>query len=134
MSRSKAAQRRARHQPKPLPPIPPQGDTWVGRLNVYSCPADHHTVTVDRDAGVTPSGMLCPHIDRRGFPVVEVVCDLTTRSAFYRVPDGLTPTHEWYRPDNAERRTLNPYKADHVNRGGLLLRPIQPPPAGQEPE
>lgn len=133
MSRSNAAKRRAAHQPRPLPRIPPQSDAYVGRLNVYRCSLGHNTVTIDRDAGVTPSGMLCPHVEHRGFPVVEVVCDLQTRSGFYRVPAGLTPSHEWYRPGDDERRTLNPYKADHVNRGGLLLRPIPAQPA-EEPQ
>lgn len=124
MSRTKSTRRRAAHQPRPLRHIPPQSDAYLGRLNVYTCEAGHEVVTIDRDPGVTPSGMLCRHTETRGFPAVEVQCELRARSAFYRVPDGLVAAFEWYRPDDEERRRLNPYQAEHVDRGGLLLRPI----------
>lgn len=124
MSKSKTARRRVAHQPRPLRRIPPQVETFVGMLNVYLCPLRHPTVTVDRDAGVTPSHLPCPHREARGFPVVTVECGLAAHSNWYRVPPDLTPTHEWYRPTDTERRTLNQHAAEHVDRGGLLLRPI----------
>lgn len=121
-----AAKRRARHQPPPLPRIPACSPERVGKLNAYTCQAGHVTFTIDRDAGVTPAGMPCPYEQARGFPAVTIVCELHARSAWYRLPDGdWQPTHEWYRPDDDERRTLDAYQADHVNRSGLLLRPIE---------
>jgi hypothetical protein len=123
-AKTKAGRRRAAHQPRPLRRIPPQSDVFVGKLNVYQCPLGHPTVTVDRDAGVTPGAMPCPHTEARGFPVVLVACELTARSAWYRVPPDLTPTHEWYRPGDDERRGLSTYSADHVDKGGLLIRPV----------
>ena len=111
MSHTKVARRRAAHQPRSLPQIPECNAERVGAFNAYVCPQGHFTVTVDLD--VTPSGMSC----------LWPGCDERARSCWYRgVPDHLTPTHEWYRPGDAQRRTLNAYQADHVNRGGLLLR------------
>lgn len=125
-NKTKSGRRREAHQPKPLRRIPPQTDAFVGKLNVYICPLEHPTVTIDRDPGVTPSGVPCPHTEARGFPVVLVQCELRANSCWYRVPPDLTPTHEWYRPDDDERRILSSYAAEHVNSGGLLIRPIVP--------
>lgn len=126
MTRSKTARRRQAHQPRPLRRIPPQADFFVGKLNVYQCERGHPTVTVDLDAGGTPAGMPCPHTSARGFPVVTVECGLHARSCWYRVPQDLVPTHEWYRPGDGERRTLDVHQAHHVDLGGLLIRRIEP--------
>jgi hypothetical protein len=129
--KSKTRRRKAAHQPRPLRRIPEQSTAFVGKVNTYTCPIGHVVVTVDRDAGVTPSGMLCRHVEGRGFPVVLVRCDLRATSGWYRVPPGLEPTYEWYRPSDEERRTLNPAMGEHVDMGGLLLRPAAcPDPAG----
>ena len=109
------------------------------RINVYTCPKGHETITVDKDTGVTPMMLACK----------TEGCQEMGRSSFYRVPPGLTPTHEWYAP-NEEELTLsileiqlkNPDDGSpnyrmwcqsveesmrmHVHQGGLLLREIKP--------
>lgn len=86
------------------------------RLNVYQCQSCLHIIcTVDRDDGVTPFMIEC----RAPQP-----CGGMMESSFYRVFPGLKPTFEWYRPDDAERTTLAPGAKDHVEKGGLLIRPI----------
>jgi len=119
-----------------------------GKINVYRCAGKflagvdseggalkasrgpscgHQMVTIDREPGVTPfiSGG-CPD------------CGGDMQSAGYRVPQTLTPTHEWYRPDSLD--SLPPGTAAHVRKGGLILRPIpdrkakaDSPPKPREP-
>lgn len=92
-------------------------------------------VTVDRDEGVTPFFMRCGE-----YNTTPSCCggkgDM--RSAFY--PKGPrpshipAPTHEWYAPDEEERKRLRrerPGLYDHVSQGGLLIRPIAATP-GEE--
>lgn len=93
----------------------------INRINVYTCPRGHLTVTVDRDEGTTPFMMSC---SEGGHPCLQ-----PAQSSLYRVDQALAPTHEWYKPtlkeakrkDRRARGTL-----DHVQRGGLLLRRITP--------
>ncbi len=86
------------------------------RKNVYRCEkCGGETVTVDRDAGVTPFMINC-----RATPG----CDGESQSSFYRVPQDLTPKWEWYRPGALERLRLTVYVNDHVKQGGLLLRSV----------
>lgn len=129
-SRAKTFRREAQ-RPVPIRQIPDQPESFEqpGMVNGYRCPLGHVVYTVIRDAGTTPSGMLCRHVEKRGFPVVEVECNLRSTSMFYRVVDpiGVTVTYEWYRPDGAERRTLDRYQAEHVNMGGLLIQPLAEP-------
>lgn len=97
-----------------------------GKLNGYICEADpsHRIVTIDREPGVTPFTIQC------------VACEALNRlplkrglyrhaamtSCFYRVPQDLEPTHEWYRPDSLDG--LAPGIVDHLLKGGLTLRKI----------
>jgi hypothetical protein len=123
-----------------LPPIPEQSAARVGALNAYTCPAGHITVTIDRDAGVTPAGMPCPYEGLRGSSTAVTRCTHRADSR-YRLPpvpagdDVLAHwrvvTHEWYRPDDNERRTLDASWARHVNQGGLLLRALPGRGGGQ---
>lgn len=102
-----------------------------GKLNVYICPAGHQTVTVDRDEGTTPFMTGCTMLG----------CEQTATSHFYRVPQTLKATHEWFAPTPEELEVfcksaverLRPKWGpaadgvadnirDHVTRGGLLLR------------
>lgn len=126
----RVAQRRSA-QPVPIRPIPDQSTSGEqpGMVNGYRCPLGHVIYTIIRDAGTTPSGMMCRHVDRRGFPVVEVECGLRSNSTFYRVVDpiGVLVTFEWYRPALDERRQLARDYATHVNMGGLLIRPLAAP-------
>lgn len=123
--------RRVAARPVPVRPVPDQSMSGEqpGMVNGYRCPLGHHVYTRIRDAGTTPSGMMCRHVEARGFPAVEVECQLRSLSMFYRVVDpiGVLVTHEWYRPDISERRKLDRDSATHVNLGGLLIRRLTTP-------
>lgn len=88
-----------------------------GRVNFYRCERDfaHMTVTIDREPGVTPFMIRCPHCEEKNF----------AQSAGYRVATTLEPTHEWYRPDSFGELRDQPWALDHVKMGGLLLRKIE---------
>lgn len=91
-----------------------------GRLNAYSCHDSGFArdgkgckatiVTIDREPGVTPFLTKCPK------------CGGMAQSHGYQVPPTLSPTHEWFRPDNFDG--LSDASADHVRRGGLIMREI----------
>lgn len=90
-----------------------------GQINLYTCEScDADIVTVNRDDGVTPYMIRCER------------CGGVSVSAFYRVDQATTPTHEYYRP--AIVRGMSREAKEHVSRGGLLLRKIEPSPAGGE--
>ena len=87
------------------------------RINAYRCPICMNlTVTIDRDEGVTPMFLNCR---------VTPGCKGMAESYFYRPPKNAgEPTHEWYRPEAEEMRTLEEGMLDHVRRGGLCIRAI----------
>jgi len=101
------------------------------RENVYRCEYGCNTVTVDVDRGVTPFMIKCKSVSRPGRPLMPSLtgpdgeCVGTAHSSFYpgapRPPHLPAPTHEWFRP--SELAGLSDDDADHVRRGGLLLRP-----------
>lgn len=98
---------------------PKPSDVFVGKKNIYTCPMEHQTITIDKDEGVTPFMIGCKHPG----------CSLPAQSAFYRV-DPITSgpaTHEWYKPDIVEIKTLEGKDQilGHIRQGGLLLREIQ---------
>ncbi|MBC9005161.1 hypothetical protein [Micromonospora aurantiaca (nom. illeg.)] len=105
---------------------------YKGRLNAYRCPACQScTVTIDVDAGVTPSTLACRATDS---------CEGTAFSLGYPIPEawpaGVTtqPAWEWYRPGERQLSRLrrrDPEAYEHVVKGGLLLRPYG---AGRGPE
>jgi len=83
----------------------------VGRKNAYECEAcGSYIVTIDRAPGVTPFMVKCEN------------CGGMAKSKLYRVQSYLEPTHEWYRPERLE--DVPPGSADHISRGGLILREI----------
>lgn len=91
----------------------------TGKLNAYECDGESfkgtkgcgsYIVTIDRHPGVTPFMLKCGN------------CGGFAHSKMYRVQPGLTPTHEWYRPDTIKDVPKSAY--DHVAKGGLVLRPI----------
>lgn len=104
-----------------------------GRINIYACggmssemiggqivvkesKTVHETVTIDRDRGTTPFMIDCRHNG----------CKNIAYSQFYPLKAALRePTHEFYKPDKKEMKTLDPATFDHCQRGGLLLREIQ---------
>lgn len=88
---------------------------WQGKKNIYVCRSCcGHIVTVDRDAGVTPFTTRC---------MATPGCSGLMQSSLYRVFDqAIGPDHEWYRPSSIAG--LSAGTADHVAKGGLLLRKI----------
>lgn len=89
-----------------------QGFQNVGRKNAYECErCGSYIVTIDRDPGVTPFIVRCGN------------CGNEATSKFYRVQDWLSPTHEWYRPETLEG--VEPCFFPHLEKGGLLLRPVE---------
>src|SRR4051794_26368560 len=106
--------------PEKRPPSPARHhkDTtmsFAGRINVYRCPHGQDTVTIDAVEGTTPFMIRC----RCG-------CDEMAQSQMYRVDQTLRPNYEWYSPDQAERKKLDPATREHVRMGGLLMRRLDP--------
>lgn len=89
--------------------------TNPGRKNIYCCEVCRkHIVTFDSDDGVTPFLISCQATSG---------CPGKMKSSLYRVfdpEDLLLPSHEWYRPGVLE--IVKPHLAEHVRRGGLILR------------
>ena len=88
------------------------------KINVYVCDTcKHNVVTVDRDEGVTPFMTSCTE------------CGKPAYSCFYKVPQDLTPTIEWYKPTDQELAAMKSEPeledlVDHVKKGGLMTREI----------
>ena len=86
----------------------------IGKKNRYTCElCESILVSVDIDDGTTPFMIECWNCD---------VADMT--SEMYMCPQDLIVTHEWYAPDRKERRKLSPSEKNHVEKGGLLMRPL----------
>lgn len=88
------------------------------RRNIYTCDECFgQIVTLDVDEGVTPMFLRC-----RATPK----CEGNMSSAMYpkRLPIKYKPTYEWYKPTGKAFKKLNSGMKDHVERGGLDLRPI----------
>jgi hypothetical protein len=85
-----------------------------GKLNIYVCErCKGHTVTRDMDDGVTPFMIACR---------ATKACSGWMKSSFYRVFDqSMREDFQWYKPSKAARLTRS--EIEHVNKGGLLLRP-----------
>ena len=103
----------------PLPPVSPD------RLNAYRCDdCGRYTVTIDRDEGVTPMFLGCRADGTEGG------CKGRAVSLGYPKgprPSWAVPAWEWYKPGPIEMRGMSPEMRDHVQRGGLALRRIEPP-------
>ena len=86
-------------------------------INVYTCQqCNGQIVTIDRHEGVTPSMLRCR---------ASKGCNGTMLSAFYSVPQDLKPDYEWRKPTKGEYYRLDiETRRDHVDRGGLLLYPL----------
>lgn len=86
------------------------------KINVYSCPNGHHTITKDVDKGVTPFMHLC------------ATCKEMAHSSFYKCDQTLEPVEEWYRPSLEETLKLRKKQGgmlDHILQGGLDVRTIK---------
>lgn len=88
-----------------------------GVKNIYVCQnCRRHIITRDVDDGTTPFMISCQ---------ATVACPGRMQSSMYHVFDPenlLQHSHEWYRPSAVE--IVKPHLADHVKRGGLLLRSV----------
>lgn len=94
--------------------------SYRGKINIYTCPAGHTTVTIDIDEGVTPMMIRCTKKAEDG----KHNCTEFARSAWYHCNQALTPEYVWYKP--AFLNGLNKDEKEHVTKGGLLLRKIEP--------
>lgn len=91
--------------------------------NLYQCTTCLHIVcTVDRDQGVTPFMIRCQS---------DTGCKGSMQSGFYIAHPMMRPTIEWYRPDTLEG--LDRWDIEHIERGGLLMRPIPEDQQQREP-
>ena len=88
------------------------------KINIYACGNGHETVTKDLHEGTTPMFIGCPKCSQ------DLGQSVSSYSKWYDVPQDLVPTHEWYAPEEAEKKTLDEQTLEHVNLGGLLLRKI----------
>lgn len=82
-------------------------------VNIYVCEeCGHRMVTRDVDKGVTPFLTACPREACKGW----------AQSSMYRVPQDISPSHEWYRPTREEFDALDNASKQYCGNGGLLLR------------
>lgn len=104
----------------------------IGARNVYVCPTQHYTVTVDMAEGTTPMMIRCPHHMGGG-----QLCSQMARSKMYpNVPpnEWPRPSHAWDKPTKSERKRDKAYYAG----GALALRTVTdteplPPPRPLSP-
>jgi hypothetical protein len=95
-----------------------------GDVNGYQCDTcGRLTLVVHVDEGVTPMFLAC-----RESGDVETCKGMGT-SLMYPAPP--VPEHlvgaigwEWYRPDEAELRGMDEGMREHIERGGVALRPL----------
>lgn len=135
------AERQARNDRAFLDSFPKPRPAEPGRVNIWACPKCHlPTVAIDIHAGTTSFILVCrarlADFDAMGDPVVDQdqLCGGAARSTMYLLPNPdetpdwvarllADPPWEWYLPtDLAELRSLEPELAEHVRKGGLLLR------------
>lgn len=110
-----------------------------GKKNGYTCKGcGWRIVTVNVCEGVTPFMVGCENPmpteeekkagkEAQGFGGSKG-CGAFMESHFYRVPQHLEASHEWYSPDGRERKRLRrkgqAETLEHVKNGGLLLRRV----------
>lgn len=92
-----------------------------GKKNIYMCKrCGRGFVSIDLDDGVTPFLMSC----------LTDGCKELAASFFYQAPQDLladiSPAVEWYKPDAVELAGLTGHSREHVLKGGLLSRKVQP--------
>lgn len=92
------------------------------RLNVYICQTCGGMIcTIDRDQGVTPFMIACQ---------VMRFCSGMMQSQWYpELPPHFSPEYEWYKPKL--KKHMDVVTAEHVKKGGLLLRKLEPNRARQ---
>lgn len=92
----------------------------TNRINVYTCPKGHKTVTIDTDEGVTPMFLSCMQKDDDG----KRNCIERAVSAGYRCDQSLMPEYEWFRPTSTKGMSRD--MKEHINKGGLDFRKLKP--------
>ncbi len=111
------------------------------RTNIYICRScGNSIVTVDLVEGVTPFMIGCrahpddakaltneDGLDIEQLRKIKLHCNGNMYSSFYRVPPNAPkPTWEWYKPEGDDYLKLSEVtRVDHVDRGGLLIRPMR---------
>lgn len=101
--------------------------SFEGRVNGWICQScGVPTYCVHVHHGTTPMFLACR---AEGLPPDDAECKGTGVSMGY--PRPMPPRHvvtaitfEWYKPEEDEYRRLLAQMRDHVDRGGLLIRPI----------
>jgi hypothetical protein len=88
------------------------------KINTYTCPNGHVTVTVDTDEGTTPMMLRCRQRASDG----KHNCTEFAKSAFYQCDQSLTPEYEWYKP--VSLKGLSNEMKEHVKMGGLEIRKL----------
>lgn len=58
------------------------------KINVYTCPKGHKTISIDRVEGTTPFMISC------------IKCGEMSNSCFYSCDQTLIPEIEWIKPDD----------------------------------
>ncbi len=88
------------------------------KINVYHCQlCGGDTVTIHVDEGVTPFMIGCRARSPR--------CQGTAQSGFYHDSfQELTPKYEWFKPTKEATKTMSKSMQDHINSGGLEIRPV----------
>jgi hypothetical protein len=88
----------------------------MGKKNIYTCDkCDGRIVTLDVDEGTTPWRMRCRATEG---------CGGLMYSAGYEIKGDPPHTHEWYR--RKIRGGMEQAEIDHIQRGGLDLRQVNP--------
>ena len=100
------------------------------RRNAYFCKECRKvTITVDVDEGVTPMFIECPHCDRQMATSFMYQLPGCMRYDFTKGISILPADYEWYKPDEKETLMLSKAEAEHVFKGGLLMRERTDKPA-----
>lgn len=102
-------------------------DDLTGRINGWRCDTcGRHTYCVLLESGVTPMFLACR---AEGLEPQAAACKGTATSLMF--PPDKPPPHvvkavawEWYRPTHKNARRQGPDVLEHVEKGGLLLRPL----------
>ena len=97
------------------------------RINGWTCDTcGKTTYCVELDEGVTPMFLACR---AEGVDPRDAVCKGRGTSLMY--PDAAPPPYvlaavrwEWFRPSPRAVRRMEPGMRDHIERGGLDLRPL----------
>ncbi len=90
--------------------------------NIYKCDkCGRQVVTIDLVMGTTPFMVPCSVFGDGGCSVGMAVSQLYPLEAQEQVA-----AFEWYKPEAGEMLRQSPQMREHIRKGGLLLRPVQP--------